>query len=696
MTNMHISQITLRDWKAYATARFDFPAPSSEGNIILIGAPNGYGKTSLFEAIVLGMFGRDGLPLIARSPFSDPGKEQVTSYKRFLEKSLHQGALAAGRTSCSVKLIFIDDDEQPLEIIRIWHFNDSGTYRPQDDEIQIYEGLTRRAVGPGSLQGNARANWTSEYITKTLLPYTLAHVFLFDGEQVSVLAEREKSAQVRHGIEGLLGIPILKQLAKDLRSYAGIRRREYTNVSNKTIEKLEREHHTLSHDCEEKHARLSEIEPKRNARKRERDQLIRELSSYGAGSQALLKEQLEKKIYWERAIESKKERLELLMMNDFALALSGLELRKSVKERLASEGVRERWESGKSQSDSNLERFIRSVDSGMNNIDPALSAEQREAVLESARCAWENLWHPPPDDCAEEYLHSFLSERERLNAVECLDNLDELSAPAIASLLDEIATHENELYRLQDEITRTENIAPQLDEKRNNLKRINGDIEKCEQEIGALSRVIASLQGQINQKNAELTKLSGQFDQAIPSARRVSRANKVAQMVDMIVDKAVPSQIKAIADAMTSAHRSMAHKKDLVKRITIEENCDVKLLNFEGTDLREYDLSAGEKQIFTQALLSAVSSVSGRGFPMVIDTPLGRLDIEHRKGVLNHFAQRDHQVILLSTNTEVVGTYLHEIEPRVQKKYLIHFEHFGEIGQSTVRPGYFEETEMQQ
>ena len=692
---MHISQITLRDWKAYATARFDFPAPSSEGNIILIGAPNGYGKTSLFEAIVLGMFGRDGLPLIARSPFSDAGKEQATSYKRFLEKSLHRGAVTAGRTSCSVKLTFIDDDGQPLEIIRIWHFSDSGQYRPQDDEVHIYEGLIRKAVGPGSLQGNDRENWASKYITKTLLPYTLAHIFLFDGEQLSVLAEREKSAQVRYGIEGLLGIPVLKQLAKDLRTYAGVRRREYTNVSNKILEKLEREHQALSHDCEEKHTRLSEIEPKRNARKRDQDKLIRELSSYGAGSQALLTEQLEKKIDLERVIESKKERLEQLMIKDFALALSGVELRKSVKERLLSERDRERWENGKSQGDINLERFIRSVDSGMNNINPALSAGQREGVLESARCAWEKLWHPPPDNCAEEYLHSFLSERERQNAVECLDKLNELSAPAIVNLLDEIARHESELYRLHDEITRTENIAPHLDEKRNRLERINGEIEGYDQEIGALKREIASLQGQIKQKNAELAKLSGKFDQAIPSARRVNRANKVAQMVDMIVDKAVPSQIKAIADAMTNAHRSMAHKKDLVERITIEENCDVKLLNFEGMDLRDYDLSAGEKQIFTQALLSAVSSVSGRSFPIVIDTPLGRLDIEHRKGVLNHLARRDQQVILLSTNTEVVGAYLHEIEPRVQKKYLVHFEHVGEFGLSTVRPGYFEETEAQ-
>lgn len=202
-----------------------------------------------------------------------------------------------------------------------------------------------------------------------------------------------------------------------------------------------------------------------------------------------------------------------------------------------------------------------------------------------------------------------------------------------------------------------------------------------------------ALEGQINQKNTELTRMAGQWDAAKPAVRRAMRALKVSSMVDEVVAKAVPNQIQAIAKAMTKAHASMAHKKDLVERIHIDENCDVQLLNAKAVDIRAYDLSAGEKQIFTQSLISAVSSVSGRGFPMVIDTPLGRLDIEHRKGVLNHLANREHQVILLSTNTEVTAEYLREIAPHIQKRYLLHFERLGDIGQSTARVGYFEDAE---
>jgi DNA sulfur modification protein DndD len=375
------------------------------------------------------------------------------------------------------------------------------------------------------------------------------------------------SAQVRAGIEGLLGIPVLKTLAKDLRSYAEVRRKDSPNVSDKTIEKLELERHQLNFELEKRSERYTAIEPSLAELKEEREHLTRELASYGAGSQALLQEQFEQIKNYERAIEQGRGQLEDLMMKDIALALSGLSLREALKERLASESVRESWENGRKQGDSNLERFISAVDSGIGSIDPALSSSQRGAVLETARTAWEKLWFPPPDNCAEDYLHPYLNDVERAKVIDRLEELDELGARAIVELLNMIASNEDALRRLQEEVTRTEAVAPHVDSRRERLSHLNGEIQALDQEIGALKREMSALEAQINQKNTELTRLAGQWDQAKPSVRRAMRALKVASMVDEIVAKAVPSQIEAIAAAMTKAHRSMAHKKDLVERM---------------------------------------------------------------------------------------------------------------------------------
>ena len=691
---MHLSEIVLRNWKAYVSASFQFPAPSSGMNIILVGAPNGYGKTSLLEAVVLGMYGRDGLSLIARSPFyTSDQTSQSTNYKNFLEKALHSGATAFGQNSCSIKLVFVDDNGARMEIKRIWHFNDSGEYRPKDEVVQIFEGETRAPISPpAALSEDGRRDWYRDYIGQNFLPSTLAHFFMFDGEHVSVLAEMEMSAQVQSGIEGLLGIPILKELAEDLRKYAGAQRRKSPKVSGDTIGRLEEERTALTERLKRGEDRIAEIQPALVALQQKRDNLTKELAGYGTSSQALIEEQFDQIKNAEKALDDGRNRLEDLLMQDLALALSGKALREKLKACLTAEGLLESWESGKSQGDSNLQRFLDKVEASVGKIDPQLASSQRGEVMEAIKVAWADLWFPPPENCATEYRHRHVNGGERARVIDHLEEVNNTSAPSVIDLVETITAKTQELAKLRDEVARTEGIAPQVDEMKDSLAKLNAEIDKMSQENGALGNEVKSIAGQIHQKSMELTKLTGQMDQAKPSVRRAKHAEGVASLIDDIVAKAVPSQVAAIAKAMTKAYHAMAHKKDLVARIEISENCEVKLLNSEGVDIRRFDMSAGEKQIFTQALFSAVSSVSGRGFPMFIDTPLGRLDKEHRKGVLKHLAKRGHQVVLLSTNTEVVGEYLHAVEPHVQQKYLIHYENMGEIGQSTVRPGYFGDT----
>jgi len=686
---MYLKSIVLRDWKAYAVASFEFPEPTDTRNIILVGAQNGYGKTSLFEAIVLGLFGQSGLPLVARSPFSSDDKQRLaTSYKAFLEKALHRGAIDAGRSSCSVKLTFVADDEE-IEIQRVWYFSERGQYKPTDEEVRIYEGSTKRVVGPRSADDGDDLDWYRDYIAKRFLPYYLAAFFLFDGEQVSAFAEREMAAQVRSGIEGLLGIPVLRELAQDLRAYARVRKSEVNNVSDNTLERIELELDNLNFQKSKKSERIAELEPEHLTLKEQREKLTRELASFGAGSQAQFQEQYEKLNRLQRSVEDGKSQLEALLAQDIALALSGRGLREQLKKTLQGEIIREKWTAGRQQGDSNLERYVASVRASLDRVQPNLDGAQKDTVVSIAREAWETLWSPPPDGIAQDIVHSYLNEIDRVKVVEKIDALDELGAPAVVELLDQISADEDAQYKLQQEIMRTETITPHIDKKKNDLNTVNARLSEVDQELGALRREIVVYDSDISKKNAELSKLSGQWDQAKPSLRRASRALKVASMVDSIVAQAVPSQINAVAKAMTDAHHSMAHKKDLVDRIEITDECEVRLLNSQGVDLRNFDLSAGEKQIFTQALISAVASVSKRSFPMVIDTPLGRLDVEHRNGVLRHLVQRGHQVILLTTNTEVVGEYLEAIEPHVQKKYLVSFERVGDIGVSSVTEGYF-------
>ena len=173
---MHISQISLRDWKSLAVAQFRFPAPGSDANVVLVGTPNGFGKTSFFETAVIGIFGREGLPPIARPQFLGADNEcQTTSYRVFLEKAMHRGTLEAGRNSCSTKVTFVDDSGEPIELQPIWRSSKSGSYRAQDEEVHIYCRTSRIAQGQKRKVGAERLEWFRGYVAENLMPFTLAH-----------------------------------------------------------------------------------------------------------------------------------------------------------------------------------------------------------------------------------------------------------------------------------------------------------------------------------------------------------------------------------------------------------------------------------------------------------------------------------------------------------------------------------------
>jgi DNA sulfur modification protein DndD len=177
------------------------------------------------------------------------------------------------------------------------------------------------------------------------------------------------------------------------------------------------------------------------------------------------------------------------------------------------------------------------------------------------------------------------------------------------------------------------------------------------------------------------------YNNARPELEKAERAQKISKMLGEVVAEALPMFVGDLAAEMTAAYKDLAHKQ-IVERVDIDEACNVRLLMRNGQDVRDLDSSAGENQIFSFALISAIARAANIQFPLVIDTPLARLDEKHRLNVLQHFCDRaGEQVILLSQDTEVVDEYLDAIRDRVAKTFLIEHRKSGDgIGKSTILP----------
>ena len=87
-------------------------------------------------------------------------------------------------------------------------------------------------------------------------------------------------------------------------------------------------------------------------------------------------------------------------------------------------------------------------------------------------------------------------------------------------------------------------------------------------------------------------------------------------------------------------------------------------------------------------MLDAPARTSGRRLPVVIDTPLGRLDSQHRSNlVTSYFPRASHQVILLSTDVEVDQSFYRELSPHVSHAFEIRYDSAEQA--SHLLEGYF-------
>ncbi len=692
---MYLTSIHLRDWKAYIDAEFQIPAPTKKKNVVLVNANNGFGKTTLLEALVLGLFGKYGLPLVGRALLTDSGGDDrlELSYSDFVERAFHAQARAQGRSTASVTLTFESDEGERIKVQRKWYFSGSGKHRADQEGVLIWEGHEEDLVSVPRLQSSDE--FVRSYITQKFLPVSLAQFFLFDGEQVQRLAKRDMAAQVRHGIEGILGVPTLRELAADLRGYARERRQRTGNIGDETIDRLAAEIRELETELDEATKELAEITPKLEPLRSRQTQLFNEIGSLGGGTYANLKELLESKESFSRKCEQYRERLRQLLSSDVALALAGPELRASTLKRISEESVREKWETGKNQGDVGFDRFIASLDSTPPEIEPDFTESQRNLLSQRLKNAWRNLWYPPPDNCAPDYVHAYLSEPNRVLVMERLRNLDNLAIATINTLLERIEELEAEMKKISARVGQQSGIDEESARIKKDLQAVTTLLSELEAKQKELTRNCEGLCGRLNPKRKEYAELQKASGAAEPLLRRSAMADRIADMIEKIVEEAFPCHVADLGNAMTTAYLAMAHKK-VVKRIAIEPDCTVRLLGNGSRDLREMDASAGESQIFALALIAAIAKLAERSFPIVMDTPLARLDPEHRRNVLRYFTETPTQVIFLSQPAEISPEYLQLVQSRISKSFrLIHDEISDGVGRTKVVEGYSAEDVIQ-
>ena len=194
---MILDSIVLTDFGLYSGRQeIDLASPAPDKPIILFGGLNGGGKTTLLDAIQLVFFG-------PRAKTSSRGRLAYTDY---LSRCIHNKA----PRRASIQITFrhtIAGAEDRYTLRRAWREDASGKCR---EEFRV---LKNDRLAPALAD-----NWAVQ--VDNLLPYNIAHLFLFDGEQIQRYASSDEAATlVGTAIQNLLGLDLVEQLDRDIRVY---------------------------------------------------------------------------------------------------------------------------------------------------------------------------------------------------------------------------------------------------------------------------------------------------------------------------------------------------------------------------------------------------------------------------------------------------------------------------------------------
>ena len=224
------------------------------------------------------------------------------------------------------------------------------------------------------------------------------------------------------------------------------------------------------------------------------------------------------------------------------------------------------------------------------------------------------------------------------------------------------------------------------------LTGVNVTLDQKQRDLGDVERLLQGLKGTIDQERALYMREHEKFVQANPVKSMVGRAERVCSLISDLIPQLYTVKVHQLADAMTDVYKKLAHKNQ-VDRIDIDETGQTRILSREGQEI-PFDKSAGENQVFATALLAGLANISGLDAPLVVDTPLGRLDSTHRANILKYWvSDKKRQVILLSQDKEIDRETYATLEPNVGMTYLLQHSEIGNgIGRTIATENdYFEE-----
>ncbi len=620
---MFIRSLHLRNYGVFADAAFDFTT-DVDRPLVLVTGNNGAGKTSILEALRLVLHGRRA--------FDTPMGE--AEYLRVMAGRFRNGNR---QEPCSIKLTFDYVDQHVTRravVQRSW--------------VYARQRLSESIVA--DIDGARLPIDDADDLLATIVPPEIARYFLFDGERIRELAEwgTEDESALFQAVGDMLGLGVMEQLKLDLARLIDLdaKTKRGSEGSAEKLEQARATTKTLAADIGEANARVRKL----RALFEKARAAVKRLGALHSGEIAEAQERLGALVAERKALLEEFDRA--------AHDILPLLCAKTLRTRFGKEiETRLRLEEREIVS-TFVEKHRNAIKTHVARNDGKISAATIDKVLSALKGVGSNA-RVAAAPAFPDISRSDATWMQRIIEREIPDLGERMQfvQKRLVELERDIDHTEDRLRRAPSGDPAAEQALAELEQRQRALVEQEKRLEDLQQEWADAQKVLES-----HEQTARLNR-----QEAFRAGRLALRGQLMRKVLDALptlVERMQKSKEQRFAGHLRWALEDLWHKRDRLADVVVSfTDRRIELYDRNGV-LPKSDLSAGEKQLFAIAFIYALGQLSGSRMPLVIDTPLGRLDKEHRRRFVSGFLPTSsHQVVLLSTDTEIVGPLYEDIEP---------------------------------
>jgi len=658
---MILDAITIENFGAYGGRQEAILTPEEGKPIILFGGMNGGGKTTLLDAVQLAFYG----------PKAKLSNRNRLGYREYLHECIHRGSDPGDGASITLRFRrMMEGETRHFELQRTWREGVKGI----EENVRVWR--------DGKLDDVFTDHW--DEAIEAYLPSGIAHLFFFDGEQVKELAEGGHAAEILGtAVHSLLGLDLVDRLETDLKAFE--RRKKSEGLDPETAHRLNQVRGELHHiDVAQEQALMQEGVLVNEAGRLGKELRTKEDVFRAEGGELFLRrKEMDNNLAKLRAEKSTLESKfrELVAGPLPFLMVDSLLGEAEQQSRHENDVRRARMLMGALEArDQELIATLR-----QEAVTPALLKKINQTLV-ADRASRIGLAKEELVLDAEEGLALHIAHL-RAAVLPTAEEQARTFVTRLAGLEEKTARLESEIERVPTE-DRIAALQTAVDQARRDHEAKLAELEAVRVSIQALAK-------QREVVDAKLDKLS-EHDLDARFAeddrqRMLKHSSKVRDTLGQFRSRVVRNHTDRMEALMLESFQKLLRKNDLVTGLSINpETFEPTLTGRGGKILPIERLSAGERQLLATSMLWGLARASGRPVPTIIDTPLGRLDSSHRKHLVErYFPNASHQVLLLSTDEEIVGKYYEAIKPYTTRSYLL--AHNEQAGQTNIEMGYFQQ-----